>query len=280
MENIKKIINNIDLDNISEQKIEELENVFNEFIFLLDRGEVKSVDKKNSDWMVNEWVKKGILLGFKIGKIKKIKNGIFNYYDNSTYPVKNILRKDKVRMVPGGSAVRKGAYLSPNTVIMPPAYVNTGAYVGEGTMLDSHSLVGSCANVGRNCHISAGAQIGGVLEPINALPVIIEDNVMVGGNTGIYEGIVVKENVVLASGVILTGSTPVYDVVNEKVIEKNSNGVLTIPSNAVVVPGNRQIKNGFGKKEMLGIYTPIIIKYRDIKTENKVKLEGVLRKNE
>ncbi len=253
------------------------EQLFKKFLSLLDEGKIRSAEKINDDWIVHEWVKKGILLGFRLGKLKKISSSPFQFFDKHTIPLKNFGRIKNVRIVPGGTAVRKGAFLAPSVIIMPPAYVNIGTYVDEGTMIDSHALVGSCAQVGKRVHISAAAQIGGVLEPIGALPVIIEDDVLIGGNCGIYEGTIVKKGAVLASGVILTASTPVYDLVNKKEIRKNEKGNLVIPSNAVVVAGSRPVQSEFALTRGLHIYTPIIIKYRDEKTDARTALEESLR---
>ena len=230
-------------------------------------------------WRVNAWVKKGILVGFRLGQIvdMSIDAGRQPWLDKSTYPVKQITAEDGVRIVPGGSSVRDGCYLGRGVTCMPPMYINVGAYVGDGTMVDSHALVGSCAQVGQRCHISAVAQIGGVLEPVGALPVIIEDDVLLGGNTGVYEGTVVKRRAVLGTGVILNRSTPVYDIVREKVYAATEGEPLVIPEGAVVVAGARQVTRGIGKEWGLSIYTPIIVKYRDEKTDAKVQLEDLLR---
>jgi len=253
------------------------EQYFKKFLSLLDAGKIRSAEKVGNEWKVHEWVKKGILLGFRLGKLKKIVSSPFQFYDKHTIPVKNFSGVKNVRIVPGGTAIRKGAYLAPSVIIMPPAYINIGAYVDEGTMVDSHALVGSCAQVGKRVHVSAAAQIGGVLEPIGALPVIIEDDVLIGGNCGIYEGTIVKKGAVLASGVILTASTPVFDLVNDSIIRKNERGSLIIPENAVVVAGSRKIDSPFAAKHGLSLYTPLIIKYRDEKTNARTALEESLR---
>jgi 2,3,4,5-tetrahydropyridine-2-carboxylate N-succinyltransferase len=259
-------------------------NVFEEFKSLLNTGQIRSAEKINGQWHVNGWVKQGILVGFKLGDLKagEIKSEhsewSFPFIDKSTYPVKSFALENQVRVVPGGTAVRDGSYIAPSVVLMPPAYVNVGAYVDEGTMVDSHALVGSCAQIGKNVHLSAASQIGGVLEPIGAMPVIIEDDVMIGGNCGIYEGTIVEEKAVIGTGVILNASTPVYDVVNGCVLKKQESGPLLIPKGAVVVAGSRPItRTEFAKSEQLSIYTPIIIKYRDEKTEGSVSLEDLLR---
>lgn len=254
-------------------------NVFNEFKAALNRGEVRAASRsEDNSWIVHQWVKRGILLGFRLGSV--VDNSInenFRFFDKETYPLKPITVNDGVRVVPGGSSVRDGAYLGKGVTIMPPAYINVGAFVDDGTMVDSHALIGSCAQVGKRCHISAAAQIGGVLEPVGALPVIIEDDVLVGGNCGIYEGTIVREKVILASGVILTGGTPVYDAIRGEVYRRTENKPLEIPSGAVVMAGSRAINVGPAKDWGLSVYTPIIIKYRDEKTEASVQLEDFLR---
>jgi len=234
-------------------------------------------------WRVNAWVKRGILLGFRIGALEEM-NGrhpdggsILSFVDKGTYPARRFLATDGVRIVPGGSAVRSGAYVARGVVMMPPAYVNVGAYVGEGTMVDSHALVGSCAQIGRRVHLSAAAQIGGVLEPVNASPVVIEDDVLVGGNTGVYEGTIVRRGAVLAAGTVLTRGTPAYDVVNGTVLRANAETPLIIPERAVVVPGSRAVTGGHGKAMGLSVYTPVIVKYRDEKTDLSTTLEELLR---
>lgn len=245
----------------------------------LNEGRVRAAEKIGDQWRVNEWVKKGILIGFKIGKLSDMSiDGRFRFYDKDTYPLKNLVVKDNVRVVPGGTSIRDGCYVSPQTVIMPPAYINVGAYVDAGTLIDSHALVGSCAQLGKNIHLSAAAQIGGVLEPVGAMPVIIEDDVMIGGNCGVYEGTIIKKRAVIGAGVILTGSTPVYDLVNNSVYRKTNNQPLIIPEGAVVVAGSRPIKsNIFARENHLSLYTPIIIKYRDEKTDASTALEDILR---
>ncbi len=254
------------------------EKIFSYFLSLLDEGKIRSAEKIGNEWKVNEWVKKGILFGFRLGKLKKISSpSPWNFFDKHTIPTKNSTLKNSVRIVPGGTTIRKGAYVAPSVIVMPPAYINIGSYVGSGTMVDSHALVGSCAQIGEKVHLSAAAQIGGVLEPIGAMPVIIEDEVMIGGNCGIYEGTIVKKRVVLGSGVLLTASTPVYDLVNKTIIKKNAQGSLVIPENAVVVAGSRGITNDFAKEHQLSIYTPLIIKYRDEKTDARTALEDFLR---
>lgn len=256
---------------------------FNEFKFFLNQGEVRaavrSTDEGNKEgWTVNSWVKKGILLGFRLGTIRDYSpSAHFRFFDKNTFPLKSITEENGVRIVPGGSSVRDGCYVAPGVVIMPPAYINVGAYVDEGTMVDSHALVGSCAQVGKRVHVSAATQIGGVLEPIGALPVIIEDDVMIGGNCGIYEGTIVKRRAVIGSGVILTGSTPVYDLVRATTYRRTATQPLVIPEGAVVVQGSRRLESEFAQKHQIAIYTPIIIKYRDDKTDAATALEEGLR---
>jgi 2,3,4,5-tetrahydropyridine-2-carboxylate N-succinyltransferase len=261
----------------------ESESLIERFLELLDIGEIRAAEPNQSTpcgWQLNEWVKKGILLAFRIGKLVKMGNGCSDqFYDKHTFPVKDISIEDQIRVVPGGTAIRRGAYISHGTVIMPPSYVNVGAFVDEGTMLDSHSLVGSCAQIGKRVHISAGSQIGGVLEPVGAFPVIVEDEVMIGGNCGIYEGAVIKRRAVIGAGCIITGSTPIYDLVKGKVYHKERNQPLMIPEGAVVVPGSRSIsdKSKFAGSNGLSLYTPVIVKYRDEKTDAATILEESLR---
>ncbi|HPY97115.1 MAG TPA: 2,3,4,5-tetrahydropyridine-2,6-dicarboxylate N-succinyltransferase [Candidatus Cloacimonadota bacterium] len=247
--------------------------IWNEFKNLLNRGEIRAAQLIDGAWHTNTWVKKGILLGFRIGKIANYSNGNFSFYDKHTYPLKSIDIHEGIRVVPGGTSVRDGAYVGKLVTIMPPSYINVGAYVDEGSMLDSHVLVGSCAQVGKNVHISAAAIIGGVLEPIGANPVIIEDNVFIGGNSGIYEGAIIKTGAVIAAGVIITSGTPIYDATRDKWITKESGKGLIIPENAVVVQGSRPLK----ANPDLHVSCPIIIKYRDSKTNTSVVLESALR---
>ena len=254
--------------------------VFTEFKTALRQGEIRAAERdENGDWRTNAWVKRGILAGFKMGKMVNMSfsGETFQFFDKETYPLRPMNLDDKVRIVPGGSTIRDGSFVGENVVLMPPCYVNVGAYVDEGTMIDSHALVGSCAQIGKRVHLSAAAQIGGVLEPINANPVIIEDDVLVGGNTGVYEGAIVREKAVLASGVILTRSTPVFDLVNNQIIKSSGEKPLEIPAGAVVVQGSRQITSGFGKENGLSIYAPIIIKYRDERTDAATRIEDYLR---
>jgi 2,3,4,5-tetrahydropyridine-2,6-dicarboxylate N-succinyltransferase len=254
--------------------------IFEEFKAALRSGEIRAAEKDaEGNWQTNAWVKRGILLGFKMGKMVEmsLETETFRFFDKETYPLRPMTLEDKIRIVPGGSTIRDGSYVAANVVLMPPCYVNVGAYVDEGTMIDSHALVGSCAQIGRRVHISAAAQIGGVLEPVNANPVVIEDDCLIGGNTGVYEGVIVREKVVLASGVILTRSTPVFDLVKGEVLKSTPEKSLEIPAGAVVVQGSRAITSGFGKENGLSLYAPIIVKYRDERTDAATKLEDYLR---
>ena len=273
-----------------QEKIEELftktefeaddHETFNQFKTELREGRLRAAEKDESgNWNANVWVKRGILLGFKMGEMVNMSfsGETFQFFDKNTYPLRPMNLDDKIRIVPGGSAIRDGSYVAPGVVCMPPMYINVGAYIDENTMIDSHALVGSCAQIGKRVHISAAAQIGGVLEPVNANPVIIEDDALIGGNTGVYEGVIVRERCVLASGVILTRSTPVFDLTNEKVYKSDGEKPLEIPAGAVVVQGSRTITGGFGKENGLSIYAPIIVKYRDEKTDAATKLEDYLR---
>ncbi|MGH9448465.1 MAG: 2,3,4,5-tetrahydropyridine-2,6-dicarboxylate N-succinyltransferase [Terriglobia bacterium] len=246
----------------------------------LNEGAIRAAEPDPASptgWRVNAWVKKGILLGFRIGKIVDMSYGAFPFFDKDTYPLKSLTSQAAVRVVPGGSSVRDGCFIGRNVTCMPPMYINVGAYVDEGTMVDSHALVGSCAQIGKRCHLSAAAQIGGVLEPIGALPVIIEDEVLVGGNCGVYEGTIVGERALLAAGTILTGSTPVYDLVREVIHRREGERPLRIPPGAVVVPGCRAVTRGRGPEWGLALSTPVIVKYRDEKTDKGVRLEEWLR---
>lgn len=228
-------------------------------------------------WKVNAWVKKGILLGFRIGKLEDASTGGFPFFDKNTFPLKKLSASDRLRIVPGGSSVRDGCFIAPGVTCMPPMYVNVGAFVDEGTMIDSHALVGSCAQIGKRCHLSAAAQIGGVLEPVGALPVIIEDDVLVGGNCGVYEGTIVGRGAVLGAGTILTGSMPIFDLVRDAIYRREADAPLRIPEGAVVVPGSRAVTKGRGPELGLALYAPVIVKYRDAKTSESVRLEDWLR---
>lgn len=251
---------------------------FHEFKFFLNRGDIRAAERSGDTWLVNGWVKKGILLGFRLGALEDVSvNTNFRYFDKSTYPLKKLDLENGVRLVPGGSSIRDGAFVAPGVVCMPPMYINVGAYVDESTMIDSHALVGSCAQIGKRVHLSAASQIGGVLEPIGAMPVIIEDDVMIGGNCGVYEGTIVKRRAVIGAGVILTGGTPVYDAVKGKIYRKGPESPLTIPENAVVVPGSRPLQTEWALMRGISIATPVIIKYRDEKTDASTALEEGLR---
>jgi 2,3,4,5-tetrahydropyridine-2-carboxylate N-succinyltransferase len=253
--------------------------VFDELKRALNRGEVRAAERgADGKWIVNTWVKQGLLIGFRLGAISDMSVGeSFKFFDKDTYPVRPTKIEDNVRIVPGGSTIRDGAYIAPGVVCMPPMFVNAGAYVDTGTMIDSHALVGSCAQIGKRVHISAAAQIGGVLEPVGAVPVIIEDDVLVGGNCGVYEGTIVRERAVLASGTILTGSTPVYDLVRSEIYQRKTDGPLEIPAGAVVVPGARAVTTERGREWGLSLYAAVIVKYRDEKTDTAVRLEDYLR---
>jgi len=256
--------------------------LFARFKEALNSGAVRAAEPDSSTktgWRVNAWVKKGILLGFRMGGIVDMSVDATRqpFFDKATWPVKRMTAANGVRIVPGGSSIRDGCYIGKGVTCMPPMYINAGAWVGDGTMVDSHALVGSCAQLGKNCHISAAAQIGGVLEPVGALPVIVEDEVLVGGNCGVYEGTVVKRRAVLGSGVILTRSTPVYDVARGEVLSSKDDEPLVIPEGAVVVAGSRAITSGKGKEWGVSLYTPVIVKYRDEKTDARVQLEDLLR---
>jgi 2,3,4,5-tetrahydropyridine-2,6-dicarboxylate N-succinyltransferase len=258
--------------------IGEARAAFEELKAGLNDGSIRAAEKEGERWVVRSWVKQGILLGFRIGALSKmlVETG-FPFFDKDTFPLKDLRLESKVRVVPGGTAIRDGCYIAPGVTLMPPAYVNVGAYVDAGTLVDSHALVGSCAQVGKRVHISAAAQIGGVIEPVGELPVIVEDEVLVGGNCGIYEGAIVRERAVLASGVILTGGTPVYDLVRGLEYRKAPGRPLEIPAGAVVVPGARAVRDGKGKEWGISLQTPVIVKYRDAKTEASASLEDLLR---
>lgn len=248
--------------------------LFDDFIDALNLGKIRACELEGGEWKVNEWIKMGILLGFRMGRLAELPwSDRKSFFDKDTLVEKLFTLSDQVRIVPGGSSARNGCYLAPGVAVMPPAFINIGAYIGSGSLVDSHALVGSCAQIGRNVHLSAGAMIGGVLEPINSRPVIVEDDAFIGGNTGIYEGIIVKSRAVLASGTIVTGSTPIYDSVRGHYLERDGGGSFTIPEDAVVVPGSRSMKDHPGFQ----VYCPIIIKYRDSKTDVSVQLEKDLR---
>lgn len=257
-------------------------DLFAEFRDLLGTGRIRAAQPDpaaSHGWRVNAWVKRGILLGFRLGTLARydIGDGLLHFTDKSTFPPKTSSPGGGTRVVPGGSAVREGAFLGRGVTCMPPMYVNVGAWVGDGTMIDSHALVGSCAQVGRRCHVSAGAQIGGVLEPVGAMPVIVEDDVLVGGNCGVYEGAIVKRGAVLGAGVILTRTTPVFDIARGEVMRARDDGPLVIPEDAVVVPGSRPIGSGVGREWNLSLQAPVIVKYRDGRTDERIRLEELLR---
>ena len=261
---------------------EEHFRLFEAFKEALNEGRIRAAEPDAaapSGWRVNGWVKMGILLGFRMGRLvdMSIDRARQPYFDKATYPVRNFTVSSGVRIVPGGSSIRDGCYVGPGVTCMPPMYINVGAWVDAGTMIDSHALVGSCAQVGKNCHISAATQIGGVLEPVGALPVIIEDEVLAGGNSGVYEGTVVKRRAVLGTGTILNRSTPVYDLVREEVYRATGDEPLIIPEGAVLVPGSRAITRGRGKEWGISVYTPVIVKYRDERTDSRIQLEDLLR---
>jgi 2,3,4,5-tetrahydropyridine-2-carboxylate N-succinyltransferase len=298
-------------DAMPAQYSDEDRQLFRAFKDELNAGRVRAAEPdptQKSGWRTNAWVKKGILVGFRMGTIVDMSasaidlpeiidryeaakviqeiggpRGVMGHYakqtffDKDTYPLKQLTVGNGVRIVPGGSSIRDGAHIGRDVVCMPPMYVNVGAYVGDGSMVDSHALVGSCAQIGRNCHISAASQIGGVLEPVGAMPVIIEDDVLVGGNCGVYEGTIVKRRAVLGTGTILNRSTPLYDVVNGTVLQATDTEPLIVPEEAVVVAGSRTITLGLGKDWGISLYTPVIIKYRDAKTDTKIQLEDLLR---
>lgn len=251
---------------------------FLQFRDLLTRGEIRAAEKIEGQWKVNVWVKQGILLGFRLGEPTQMGSGeCLSFVDRDTFPARKFAVSDRVRVVPGGSSARVGAYIAPSVICMPPMFINVGGYVDEGTMIDSHALVGSCAQIGKRVHLSAAAQIGGVLEPVNAAPVIIEDDVLVGGNCGVYEGTLVRARAVLGAGVILTRSTPLYDLVRGDVYRASEECPLEVPEAAVVVPGSRTIKKGTAAEWGVSLYAPVIVKYRDEKTERGVELEEWLR---
>ena len=253
--------------------------VFDEFKIALNRGEVRAAERAaDGKWTVNAWVKQGILLGFRMGQLVDMSaSSVLRFFDKETYRTRPTTLNENIRIVPGGSSIREGAYIAAGVVCMPPMYVNVGAYVDEGTMIDSHALVGSCAQIGKRVHLSAAAQIGGVLEPVGAVPVIIEDDVLVGGGCGVYEGTIVRERAVLAAGTILTGSTAVYDLAREKIYQRTGESPLEIPAGAVVVPGARNVRSEVGRGWGLSLYAPVIVKYRDEKTDAAVQLEDYLR---
>ena len=253
-------------------------DLFGEFRAALTEGRVRAASPETGSWQVHAWVKQGIMLGFRMGKLRSYSGGeVFRFFDKDTFPPRRLVAEDGIRVVPGGSSIREGAHIGRDVICMAPMFVNVGAFVDDATMIDSHVLVGSCAQVGKRVHLSAGAQVGGVLEPVGALPVIIEDDVLVGGNCGIYEGALVREGAVLASGVILTGGTPVYDLVRQAVYRRQGGRPLEIPPRAVVVAGNRAVSQPWAREHGLSVYTPLIVKYRDTKTDASTQLEDLLR---
>jgi 2,3,4,5-tetrahydropyridine-2,6-dicarboxylate N-succinyltransferase len=244
----------------------------------LTQGKIRAAEQIDGQWIVNIWVKQGILLGFRLGELSEsAQDASLSFVDKDTFPARKFSVRDRVRIVPGGSSVRLGAYVAPTVICMPPMFINVGAYVDEGTMIDSHALVGSCAQIGKRVHLSAAAQIGGVLEPINSVPVVIEDDVLIGGNCGIYEGTLVRARAVLGAGTILTASTPLYDIVRGEVYRATEEKTLEVPENAVVVPGSRALRHGKAAEWDLSLYTPVIVKYRDEKTDQRIELEEWLR---
>jgi 2,3,4,5-tetrahydropyridine-2-carboxylate N-succinyltransferase len=276
---MQTIIENL-FDNKPAQYTDADRQLFSQFIEALNEGRVRAAEPDPSaptGWRVNAWVKKGILLGFRMGVNVDMSVGALSFRDKDTYPMKSIDGANNIRIVPGGSSVRQGAYLGKNVTCMPPMYINVGAYVDDGTMVDSHALVGSCAQIGKGCHISAASQIGGVLEPVGALPVVVEDDVLIGGNCGVYEGTIVKTRAVLGTGTILNRSTPLYDVVRNTIHRATDELPLVVPEGAVVIAGSRAITNGPGKEWGLSVYTPVIVKYRDAKTDTRIQLEDLLR---
>ncbi len=252
--------------------------IFMDFRDELTEGKIRAAERIDGQWVVNIWVKQGILLGFRLGELSETsQDASLSFVDKDTFPARRFTVRDRVRVVPGGSSVRLGAYVAPTVICMPPMFINVGAYVDEGTMVDSHALVGSCAQIGKRVHLSAAAQIGGVLEPINAAPVVIEDDVLVGGNCGVYEGTLVRTRAVLGAGTILTRSTPLYDIVRGQVYRATEDKPLEVPEDAVVVPGSRAVKKGQAAEWNLSLYTPVIVKYRDEKTDRGIELEEWLR---
>jgi 2,3,4,5-tetrahydropyridine-2-carboxylate N-succinyltransferase len=255
----------------------EARSAFLEFRDALTQGKIRAAEKVDSQWRVNPWVKLGILLGFRLGELAESGCDTLTFVDKDTFPARRFSLADRVRIVPGGSSVRLGAFVAPSVICMPPMFINVGAYVDEGTMIDSHALVGSCAQIGKRVHLSAASQIGGVLEPVNAAPVIIEDDVLVGGNCGVYEGTLVRARAVLGAGTILTRSTPLYDLVRGEIYRATPESPLEIPQGAVVVPGSRAVKKGAAAQSGISLYTPVIVKYRDEKTDRGIELEDWLR---
>lgn len=255
----------------------ELERFYNT-IESLEKGEIRVAERaENGEWKVNSWIKEVILSGFRYGVLTDMTEGQFSFFDKDTIPARRFSVDDGVRIVPGGSSVRRGAYIAPGAIVMPPSYINIGAYVDEGTMVDSHALVGSCAQIGKHVHIAAASQIGGVLEPVGALPVIVEDDVFIGGNCGVYEGTILRKGCVLGTGVIINRSTAIYDSVSGEWIAADAEGRIIVPKGAVVVAGSRPVRRGPGVEAGIQVYCPVIVKYRDGKTSASVELEDILR---
>lgn len=250
---------------------------FEEVLADLEAGRLRVAEKVGGEWKVNSSVKESILAGFRLGQVKDMSQGQFSFFDKDTFPVRKFSAEDGVRIVPGGSSIRRGAYVAPGAIVMPPAYINVGAYVDSGTMVDSHVTIGSCAQVGKNIHISASTQIGGVLEPAGALPTIIEDRAFIGGNCGIYEGTIVQEGAVIASGVIITSSTPLFDATVGEFVPRTADGRVVVPKGAVVVSGSKPLSRGPAAGSGVSLYCPVIIKYRDSKTAGSITLEDLLR---
>lgn len=252
--------------------------ILEQFLDSLNRGIIRAATcDEFGVWTVHQWVKQGMLMLFKIGKLIEMSSDGLPFFDKHSIPLKSVSLSDNIRLVPGGSSIRTGAYVAPGVICMPPMYINIGAYVDEGTMVDSHALIGTCAQIGKNVHISAASQIGGVLEPAGARPVIIEDNVMIGGNCGVYEGVLIRKRAVLGTGVILNASTQVFDLVHQTILQPKGGEPLEIPEHAVVIPGSRAVQTDFGKEWGLSVSTPLIVKYRDEKTDAKTALEDALR---
>ena len=251
--------------------------IFSQFREALGQGRIRAAEKIQGQWTVNIWVKQGILLGFRLGEMAEMGDSSLSFVDKDTFPIRRFTPAERVRVVPGGSSVRAGAYVAPSVICMPPMYINAGAYVDEGSLVDSHALVGSCAQIGKRVHLSAAAQIGGVLEPVNASPVIVEDDALVGGNCGVYEGTQVRARAVLGAGTILTRSTPLYDLVRGEIYRAGKDQPLVVPENAVVVPGARAVTKGKAAEWGLSLYAPVIVKYRDEKTDASAALEDILR---
>jgi 2,3,4,5-tetrahydropyridine-2-carboxylate N-succinyltransferase len=243
----------------------------------LEAGRLRVAEKVDGVWQVNTWVKEVILAGFKLGRIADMSQGQFPFFDKDSYPVRKFSADDGVRIVPGGTSIRRGAHVAPGAIVMPPSYINVGAFVDSGTMVDSHVTIGSCAQIGKHIHISAATQIGGVLEPAGAMPTIIEDGAFVGGNCGIYEGTIVQEGAVIASGVIITASTAIFDATTGEFVPRNADGRVVVPRGAVVVSGSKPLRRGPGADSGVSLYCPVIVKYRDEKTAGSVVLEDLLR---